>query len=313
MSDPSLDPQTAALLDQIDEGISPPSWTLSVATGRQLLEDLFGGAPGADVEDTTDLEIQGPNGPIPLRIYTPKPGDAPYRVLVYFHGGGWVRGSVDAYDPVVRQLANESESVVVSVDYRRAPEHPFPTPFEDCYRAAAWAAEHAETLQGDPDRVAIGGDSVGGNFTAAVALAARDRDGPDFAHQLLVYPALNAPSVHWFDSYDENGTGYFLESEGVEWYVEQYVRNDADRANAYAFPIRANDLTDLSPATVLTAEFDPLRDEGQVYADRLEDAGVPVDRLHFEDQIHGFVNLGHHIDAAAEAIASLGASLREHV
>ncbi|WP_435158155.1 alpha/beta hydrolase [Haladaptatus sp. DFWS20] len=313
MSDNLLDPQAATLLDQFEKGVAPPSWTLSVETGRQLLEDLFGDAPDADVEETTDLEIQGPNGSIPLRIYTPLSGEAPYRILVYLHGGGWVRGSVDAYDPMLRQLANESESVLVAIDYRRAPEHPFPVPFEDCYHATAWVAEHAETLQGNGDSVAIGGDSAGGNLSAAVALAARDRGGPDLAHQLLIYPAVNPPNIRWFDSYDENGSGYFLEFESVEWYLDQYLSKEADRANIYAFPLRANDHANLPTVTVLTAGFDPLRDEGFAYADRLENAGISVNHLHYEQQIHGFVNLGHYIDAAEDAIESLAASLRESV
>lgn len=313
MAEDSLDPQTEALLEQLDAGVSPPSWTLSVAEGRKLLVDLFGAAPGAAVAETTNLEIQGPNGPIPVRIYEPETGDPPYPLLVYLHGGGWVRGSVDAYDPVIRRLANESESLVVSPDYRRAPEHPFPTPFEDCYRTAEWAAEHAAELLGDPDRLAIGGDSVGGNFTAAVTLAARDRDGPAFDHQLLIYPALNAPRINWFDSYEENGHGYFLEIESVEYYVDQYLQKEADFGNAYALPLRARDLRGLPDATLLSAGYDILRDEGLAYADRLEDAGVSVNNLHYDGQIHGFVNLGHYIDEAEDAIDALGESLRENV
>ena len=313
MSDDALDPQTAALLEQLDAGVSPPSWTLSAETGRQLLEDLFGEAPGAEVADTTDTEIQGPNGSIPLRIYEPATGEPPYRLLVYLHGGGWVRGSVEAYDPMIRRLANESESLVVAPDYRRAPEHPFPTPFEDCYRTAEWAAAHAEDILGDPDRLAIGGDSVGGNFTAAITHAAKDRDGPEFDHQVLIYPAVNAPRINWFDSYEENGHGYFLEIESVEYYVDQYLQQAADFGNAYALPLRAKDFAGLPDATVLTAGFDILRDEGLAYADRLEEAGVPVDHLHYEGQIHGFVNLGHYIDEAETAIDDLGASIRENL
>ncbi|MFC7165787.1 alpha/beta hydrolase [Halospeciosus flavus] len=311
MSDADLDPQAAALLDELDAGVSPPSWTLSPDAGRALLGRLFEGAPSEEVEATTDTEIGGPNGPIPLRIYTPLPGDAPYPLFVHFHGGGWVRGSVDDYDPFLRRWANETGCLVVSVDYRRAPEHPFPVPFEDCYRAAAWAHEHAESLDADPDRTAVGGDSAGGNLAAAVTLAARDRDGPTFDHQTLVYPAVNPPEVRWFDSYDENGEGYFLEYRSMEWYYEQYLERESDLANAYAFPLRARDLSDLPSATVLTCGFDPLRDEGRAYADRLEDAGVPVTRLHYESQIHGLVNLGHHIDAADDAIVDLVGALRD--
>ena len=306
--DPELDPQAAALLDELETGVAPPSSTLSVATGRALLEDLFGVEEPEPVGSTTDLEIQGPSGPIPLRIYLPV-GEGPSPVLVFLHGGGWVRGSLDAYDGLCRRLANGAGSVVVSVAYRRAPEHPFPAGLEDCYAAMEWAAEHAADLAGDPDRVAVGGDSAGGNLTAAVTLAARDRDGPEIDHQLLIYPAVNPPSVRWFDSYDENGTDYFLEMDSVDWYLDQYVE-PADVGNAYAFPLRARDLSGLPPATVLTAGFDPLRDEGIAYADRLEAAGVDVEHLHYDAQIHGFLSLYERIDEGREAIDDVAASLR---
>ncbi len=305
--DPGLDDQAAALLETLEAGVAPPSSTLSVETGRVLLEDLFAVEDPAPVGDVTDLEIQGPNGPIPLRIYLPD-GEGPFPLLVFFHGGGWVRGSLDAYDGLCRLLT--AEAVVVSVDYRRAPEHPFPAGFEDCYRAAEWAATHAADLQSDPERVAIGGDSAGGNLAAAVALAARDRDGPEFAHQLLVYPSVNPPSVRWFDSYDDCATDYFLEMDSVEWYLDQYLPRPADVGNAYAFPLRARSLEDLPPATLVTAGFDPLCDEGAAYADRLQAAGTPVEHLHYEAQIHGFLSLYEHIDTGRTAIDDVADRLR---
>ena len=307
--DPGLDPQTDALLDELESGIAPPSSTLSVETGRELLDDLFAVEAPDPVGGVTDLGIQGPNGPIPLRVYVPD-GEGPFPVLVFFHGGGWVRGSLDAYEGPCRLLTREAGCVVVSVDYRRAPEHPFPAGFEDCYRAAEWAASHAADLRGDPDRVAVGGDSAGGNLTAAMALAARDRDGPDFAHQLLVYPSVNAPSVQWFDSYDDYATDYFLEMDSVEWYLEQYLERRADVGNAYAFPLRARSLADLPPATVVTAGFDPLVDEGTAYVDRLEGAGTPVEHLHYDAQIHGFCSLYEHVDAGRAAIDDIAGALR---
>jgi acetyl esterase len=299
--DPELDPQAEALLSELESGIAPPSSTLSVAAGRALLEDLFAVEEPADVGGVTDLEIQGPNGPIPLRVYVPD-GEGPFSLLVYFHGGGWVRGSLDAYEGPCRLLANEAEAVVVSVGYRRAPEHPFPAGLEDCYRATEWAATHAADLQADPDRVAVGGDSAGGNLAAAVALAARDRDGPEFAHQLLVYPSVNPPSVRWFDSYDDYGTDYFLEMDSVEWYLDQYLTGPADVGNAYAFPLRARDLSGLPSATVLTAGFDPLCEEGAAYADRLAADGTDIEHLHYEAQIHGFLSLYEYVDEGRSAI-----------
>lgn len=310
--DPDLDPQADALLAELDSGVAPPSSTLSVATGRALLEELFAVDEPVPVADTTDLAIQGPNGPIPLRIYVPH-GDEPFPVLVFLHGGGWVRGSLDAYDGPCRLLTEEFGGIVVSVGYRRAPEHPFPAGLEDCYAATGWTTRHAVDLGGDPDRVAIGGDSAGANLTAAVTLVARDRGGPELAHQLVVYPSINPPSVRWFDSYDENGTGYFLEMDSIEWYLDQYLPNEADLGNAYAYPLRARSLADLPDATVLTAGFDPLRDEGIAYVDRLSEAGVDVEHLHYDSQIHGFLSLYEHIDEGREAIDDVAERLRETV
>ncbi|TKR24912.1 alpha/beta hydrolase [Natronomonas salsuginis] len=307
--DKGLDPQAAALLDQLESGISPPSSTLSVETGRELLDELFTVADPEPVEEVTDIEIGGPNGPIPLRIYAPETEDGPDPVLAFIHGGGWVRGSLDAYDGLCRRLANRAETIVVSIDYRLAPEHPFPTGFEDSYAATEWAATHAADLGGDPERVAVGGDSAGGNHAAAIAIAARDRDGPDLAHQLLVYPAVNPPSLRWFDAYDENGTDYFLEMDSVEWYYDQY-RNAADIGNHYAFPLRARDLSGLPSATVMTAGYDPLRDEGEAYAERLDEAGVETDYLHYEAQIHAFVSLYEYLDEGKVAIDDAAEALR---
>ena len=309
MPDRELDPQAAALLDDLDGGVSPPASTLSVATGRALLDQLFGVEEPEPVGGTTDLEIAGPSGPIPVRVYLPV-GEGPSPVLVFLHGGGWVRGSLDAYDGLCRRLTNGADCVVVSVGYRRAPEHPFPAGLEDCYAATEWAAENAADIGGDPDRVAVGGDSAGGNLSAAVTLAARDRDGPDLAHQLLIYPAVNPPSVRWFDAYDENGEGYLLEMRGIEWYLEQYVPDPSHVGNAYAFPLRARDLSELPTATVLTAGFDPLRDEGFAYTERLEEAGVEVEHLHYDSQIHAFLSLYEHIDEGREAIDDVAAWLR---
>ncbi len=306
--DGGLDPQAAALLDDLESGIAPPSSTLSVETGRRLLDELFTVADPEPVATLTDIDIQGPNGPIPLRIYAPDHDD-PVPVLSFIHGGGWVRGSLDAYDGLCRRLTNRADCVVVSIDYRRAPERPFPTGFEDCYAATEWAATHAADLGGDPDRVAVGGDSAGGNLSAAVALAARDRDGPELVGQLLIYPAVNPPSVRWFDSYDENGTGYFLEMDSVEWYLDQY-REPADVGNQYAFPLRARDLSGLPPAIVVTAGYDPLVDEGEAYVRRLEDAGVDTTHLHYDAQIHGFLSLYEYLDEGRTAIDDVATRLR---
>lgn len=303
-----LDPQTEALLETLGAGITPPTYTLSVTEGRDMLDELFLDEDPEPVGEVLNTEIQGPDDPIPLRIYAPE-GEGPFPVLVFYHGGGWVRGSLDGYDGLCRRLTNRADAVVVSVDYRRAPEHPFPAGFEDCYAATEWAAEHAAALGGDPERIAIGGDSAGGNLAAAVALATRDRDGPELSHQLLIYPAVNPPTVQSYDSYEENASGYLLEMDSVEWYLDQYV-TDADVGNQYAFPMRARDLSGLPSATVLTAGFDPIRDEGIAYADRLSEAGVPVEHLHYDDQIHAFVSLYEHLDAGETAVEKLAEQLR---
>lgn len=305
-----LDPQTAAFLDGIDASITPPASTLSVENARQLLDELFTVSDPAPVGGVRNFEISGPDGPVPVRIYSPE-GDPPHPALVFFHGGGWLRGSIDGYDGLCRLLCAESECTVVSVGYRLSPEHPFPAGFEDCYAATEWVVDNAEDLLVDPAHVAVGGDSGGGNLAAAVALASRDRDGPELAHQLLIYPAVNAPEIQWFDSYDANGEGYLLEMPGVQYYYDQYLDSAAHLGNDYAFPLRARDLSDLPSATVLTAGFDPLRDEGEAYVRRLEDAGVATDHRHYEGQIHAFVSLFEHIDAGREAIDDLAAHLAD--
>lgn len=307
--DAALDPQARALLDELDASTFPPGYAVSVETGREVLRDLFitddDPEPVGSVED---FAIDGPGGELPVRAYRPE-GAGPHPALVFVHGGGWVRGDLDTHDGDCRALANRAECAVFSIEYRRAPEHPFPAAFEDAYAAVEWVAEHAEAIGVDPQQVAIGGDSAGGNLSAAVALAARDRDGPDLAHQLLIYPAVNAPTLRWMDSYEENGEGYFLEYESIEWYYDRYLDSWADHRNAYAFPLEARDLSGVAPATVLTAGFDPLIDEGIAYADRLREAGVATEHLHYPGMIHGFVSLPQYFDRASDARDALGAEL----
>lgn len=307
--DGDLDPQADALLDRLTEGITPPSATLSVERMRTELDALLTDENPETVGETQHTELQGPGGALPIKIYAPE-GEGPFPVLVYCHGGGWVRGSLEGYDGLCRRITNRASCLVVSVGYRRAPEHPFPAAFEDCYHVTEWAAENARELGGDPDRIAVGGDSAGGNLAAAVTLAARDRDGPALSHQLLLYPTVNPPTVTWFDSYDSNGEGYLLEMDSVQWYLDQYC-DEADVGNQYAFPIRARSLADVPPATVVTAGFDPLADEGEAYVERLESAGVDVTHFRYDDQIHAFVSLYEYLDAGAEAIEEVSASLRE--
>lgn len=304
-------PEAQALLDMIDAVPRPPTYALSVESAREALEQLFADAdPFVEVGDVTDFAIEGPAGDVPVRLYTPDgDGDGPLPLLVYYHGGGWVLGSLDSADAVCRALCDRSDWAVLSVNYRHAPEHPFPAPLNDAYAAYEWAVEYADTAGADPGRVAVGGSSAGGNLTAGVTLRARD-DGLQLpAHQVLIYPAVASHAVHEFDSYEENAEGYFLERDSMDWFYERYVQDAAHVRNEYLAPLLCDDLSGLPSASVLTAGFDPLRDEGRAYADRLEADGVDVSRHHYEGMIHGFVSLPDVLDAGDDALTALAADL----
>lgn len=313
-----LHPQAEELLHELSAGDVPPLYRQSVAEARETYLDLTvpEGAP-EPVGRVGDTEVEGSNGPIPIRTYEPQHDGAdaedPQPALVFFHGGGWAIGDVETHDLAARALANAAGCVVVSVDYRRAPEAPFPAPLEDCYAALDWAADDPDFGGGtriDPDRIAVGGDSAGGTLATGVALLARDRGGPDLIHQLLVYPATD----HAFDtdSYTENASGYFVTRNDMERFWNEYLETDLDGHHPYASPLRAPDLAGLPSATVLTCGFDPLRDEGRAYADRLEAAGVPVARLEYDDMIHGFLTMlaEPEWDRAREAVSDLASDLR---
>ena len=314
-----LDPQAATLLEYIESMGLPPAYALSPPASRRRLVEFFGDQEVEPVADTTDYEIPGPAEPIPVRQYSPG-GAGPHPLLVFYHGGGWTVGSRDTHDNVCRALTNRADCVVVSVDYRLAPEHPFPAAFHDCYAALEWTSRYARSLDGDPERLAVAGDSAGGNLAAAVALRARDvnrgvgfhgepGEAPDIVHQGLLYPAVNSPAGPFFESYEENSEGYFLERASMEYYYEKYVSDPADARNEYLAPLLAEDLTDLPSASVLTAGFDPLRDEGRAYADRLREAGVDVTHEEFDGQVHGFVSMTDHLDDAADALDFVGGEL----
>jgi acetyl esterase len=304
----SLDPQVKALLDQMAALNLPAISTLSPEAARQQVEMTRAAAPpGQPVHQVEDRTIPGPAGEIPIRIYRPA-DDGPLPALVYFHGGGWVICNIGTHDAVCRSLANGSGCVVISVEYRLAPEHPFPAAAEDAYAATRWVVENAAALGVDPARVAVGGDSAGGNLTAAVTLMARDQGGPPLAFQLLVYPVTDAS----YDtaSYTENAEGYMLTRVSMEWFWNHYLRDEADRTNPLASPLRAESLSGLPPALVITAEFDPLRDEGEAYADRLRQAGVPVVCSRYDGMIHGFFGMELVLDQAKRAVAEASNALR---
>ncbi len=239
--------------------------------------------PVARVEDRT---VPGPGGEIPVRIYSSAPASAALPVLVWYHGGGWVIGNLDSADPACRMLANTSGCVIVSVDYRLAPEAKYPAAAEDCYAATSWVAANAASIGADPSRIAVGGDSAGGNLAAVVSQMAKDLGGPRISYQLLVYPVTD----HNFgtSSYTDNADGYLLTRASMEWFWGHYLNHDGEGAHPKASPLRASDLSGLPPALVITAEFDPLRDEGEAYARALRKAGVAVEQKRYEGQIHGF-------------------------
>jgi acetyl esterase len=304
-----LDPQARALLDQMAAMGMPPLDQLPVPEARAAIAALAAASgepePVARVENRS---IPGPQGDIPVRIYTPD-APAPLPVLVFFHGGGWVICSLDTHDGLCRQLANAARCLVVSVDYRLAPEHAFPAAAEDAYTAVRWVATNAAALGADPERVAVGGDSAGGNLAAVVSLMARDRGGPRLVHQLLVYPVVDAPGEE-HASYRDNAEGYFLTAAMMRWFWSHYHRDDVGRRDPYACPLRTPDLRHLPPALVMTAEFDPLRDEGEAYAARLREAGVPVTLSRYDGMIHGFFGMTGLLDQARTAVAEAAAALR---
>ena len=305
----SLDPQAKAVLDQFASMGGPQFHEMSVAQARELILGMV--ALAGEPESVARIEnrtVPGPAGEIPVRIYAPV-GTAPFPVLVYFHGGGWVIGNLDTHDGICRSLANRVGCLVVSVDYRLAPEHTFPAAPEDCYAATRWLAEHAGSLGGDKGRIAVGGDSAGGNLAAVVALMARDRGGPKLAFQLLVYPATDTD----FEtrSYRENSEGYFLTRADMVWFWNHYAPRDEDRRNPYAAPLRAASLRGLPPALVITAEFDPLCDDGNAYAARLREDGVPVRLSQQDGLIHGFFQMGAVIDRGRASVDEASRALKD--
>ena len=282
-----LDPAAQAVIDGF--ATLPALGTLSPEETRELLASIQVPLDDVPMRAVEDRVVAGPGGDLPVRIYMPNGASVggPDPGIVFFHGGGWVIMSIESHDRMARRLADDAGAVVVSVDYRLAPEHKFPAAADDCYAATQWVAANAASLGIDPARLAVAGDSAGGNLAAVVALMARDRSGPAIAFQLLVYPVTGTP---WDGrrSYVDNGDGYVLTRLWMEWFTNHYARTDADRTDPYLAPLAAADLSGLPPAHVITAEFDPLRDEGEAYAARLTAAGVPTTSTRYAGQIHGF-------------------------
>jgi acetyl esterase/lipase len=302
-----LDPQAKQVLEQIAALGLPPNHLVSPAQARINMKSRPRAA-GPEVARVEDRLIPGPGVDIPVRIYTPT-GSGPFPILVWFHGGGWVVGDLETADPTARHLTVGAKCVVISVDYRLAPETKFPGAADDSYAATVWAVQHATRFNGDPGQIAVGGDSAGGNLAAAVALMARDRSGPSLAFQLLVYPVISPD----FDrsSYRQNAEGFGLTLDAMRWYWDHYLQHPEDASNPYAAPLVAEHLKGLPPALVITAECDPLRDEGEAFAKRLQAAGVPTTYSRYDGMIHGFFGMNAVLDKGKQAVAEACAALQQ--
>ncbi len=308
----ALDPQAANVIDLIVKSGRPPYHELTPKDARQMFRETRPAStpPAPQIGAVRDVLTEGAQA-IPLRVYRP-PGVSDSRrlpVLVYFHGGGWVIGDLETHDVLCRQLTAEAGVSVIAVDYRLAPEHKFPAAADDAWAATRWIAAHAAELGVDADRLAVGGDSAGGNLAAVVALLAREAGGPRIALQILLYPVTDLVSES--QSYADLADGYMLTRDSMRWFRAQYLAKEQDAADWRVSPLRAPSLAGLPPALVVTAGYDPLRDEGEAYARRLREAGVSVDAVSFGGMIHGFVPMGRLIDTAFRGVSLITGSLRQ--
>lgn len=300
-----LDADVEAMLAALAATGAP---ALSAGTVEQARRN-YDAAPKPPTEPLAHVVDRRIGGDIAVRCYAsvPEPRDLP--IVMFFHGGGWVLSSVEGHDALARRIAMVSGALVVSVDYRCAPEAPFPAPFDDCWTATTWCARHGRTIGGDPTRLAVCGDSAGGNLAAAIALCARD-EGLDLAAQVLIYPCIDIDASR-HESMTSNGSGYLLTAADMAWFWNLYVPVE-ERSNPYAVPAAAipGGLGGVAPALVITADYDPLRDEGEMYADALGSAGVPTEMIRYPGVIHGFVSRWHGIARAHDAHRAIGDHLR---
>jgi acetyl esterase len=304
-----LAPALQTLLDSLASVEVPEIWEQPLQQARDgaILFAQAGAGPKDPVARVSDRTIPGPAGDIPVRVYVPTETDEPLPVVAYFHGGGWVFMGIETHDWICRRLANASGAIVVSVEYRLAPEDPFPAPLDDCHAVTQWLAEHAEEIGGDGAHLAIAGDSAGGNIAAGVTLRARAA-GPPIAAQVLIYPATDAACDT--KSFVENGEGYLLTETATRWFWEQYL-GGTDPDDPFACPARAADLAGLPPALVITAEYDPLRDEGETYAARLDGFDVPVEQHRYDGMIHGFLGMRELVPEADDAMKRIATFLQQ--
>ena len=308
----SLDAQAAKLLEMTANSNASALGEGTVAESRAGFATLteMVGVKAPAPKSVTEVRIPGPGGAIRTLVITPDTQTTgPRPILIYYHGGGWVIGSPETHKAEACYYAAAADCIVLVPDYRLAPEHPFPAAPLDCYAVLEWAAANASQIGADGSRIAVGGDSAGGNLSAVVSQMTRDRNGPSIALQLLIYPAtrMGANTA----SYRDCGEGYFLTAAAMKWFFNQYLRKPEDWDNPLASPLLANDFADLAPALVMTAGFDPLRDEGAEYADKLTAAGVPVEYLCYRNQIHGFVSMAGAIDEGRQFLDQAAAALRK--
>ena len=306
----TLDPQAKALLDKIEQSDTPPYNTLPVQEARELYDrasELAQGQPPAP-QSVSALKIPGPASELDALLYRPdESGKLP--VLIYFHGGGYTIGSLKSHDCVCRTLCVEAHCIVISLDYRLAPEHKYPAAVDDCFTATQWIANNIHSLGGDGQRIAVGGDSAGGNLAAVVCIKAREAGAPVLVHQLLIYPGTDMSCS--FPSHKTFGQGYRLTNELIDWFYQHYFEADSNKDSWLASPLNADDLSELPPAFVLSAGFDPLQDEDKAYADKLAQAGVPVKYSHYPGMLHGFIAMPGLFDKAREALSECAAELRK--
>jgi len=303
-----LDPQVKQILDEAEALRLPAYQDLSPPEARKQMLDLTAPVdPLLTVDRVENRRIHGPAGEIPLRLYYPA-RDPPYAVVVYFHGGGWVIGNLDTHHGLCHAFAKTSGCLVVSVDYRLAPEHRHPAAVEDAYAATSWVAANTAALQADPERMAVAGDSAGGHLAAVVALMARDRRGPRLDLQILIYPITDFNLDT--SSYLNNADGYMLTRDLMRWFWNHYLETEKFADHPYVCPLRAKDLAGLAPALVITAEYDPLCDEGEAYAQKLRQAGVKVKYIRYGGMIHGFLRMTSRLDKAKEALEEVAGVLK---
>ena len=303
----SLDPVVEVLLGQLAEAGGLPLNEMSPSEGRAMYQAMNADAVKQELTEVTDSDAAG----VPIRIYRPSAQDN-LACIVFYHGGGWVIGDLETHDAPCRRLANATGAIVVAVDYRLAPEHPFPAAQDDCYTATCWVANNAANLNIDPSKIAVAGDSAGGNLAAVVSLRARDENGPKIAHQLLIYPATDAAMNT--QSFTDNADGYMLTRESMAWFWQNYLGTDpadaGNQTNPLASPLMAKSLENLPPATVITAEFDPLRDEGEAYGAKLKAAGNETQVVREDGLIHGFISLVDGVPAADKAVSRFSSKLK---